>query len=240
MADRAAPNPERNRSIAPRWRIAAAAALVCLLLSTASSGFANSYSRGNWLCEDFEDMEQSHRSEPENILLQRGYAHCLITGGDDLRGLNILHNIVDHSTHPARVGAAWMIANYLSSGGTFENRIDENNINEAIKAFKRVVFFIDLDPDYPEVGNSIYEEEVQIELKTHYLFLHCILKKLSMEFRAPPYWQTSLSYKGDRGLNTYPQYSPYTIDSLEKMIEFADACLALPRKRHFQLLVLQS
>ena len=44
----------------------------------------------------------------------------------------------------------------------------------------------------------------------------------------------SPSYEGERDLNTYPKYSPYTIDSLEQMIEFADQCLALPPKRHFQ------
>ena len=210
--------------------------IVFLLFSLSPLGFANSYSRGNWLCEDFKDMEQSHRSEPENILLQRGYAHCLITRGDDLRGLNILHNIVDNNTHPARVGAAWMLANYLSSGGTFEDTIDENNIDEAVKAYKRVVFFIDLNPFYPEDGNSIYEEEAQIELKTHYRLSMLYFEKFRYgaigihnihKLRSP-------SYNGNGGLNTYPEYSPYTIDSLEKTIEFANQCLALPFKRHFQ------
>ena len=47
------------------------------------------------------------------------------------------------------------------------------------------------------------------------------------------YWQTSISYTGNGGLSTYPEYSPYTLDSLNKMIAFADECLALPRKWHF-------
>ena len=68
---------------APRVVLMAAAvlSLACLLLTVSTSAFANSYSLGNWLCEDFEDAEQSHQSEPDNVLLQRYYAHCLITRG---------------------------------------------------------------------------------------------------------------------------------------------------------------
>ena len=42
-----------------------------------------------------------------------------------------------------------------------------NIINEAIDAYGRVVFFIALDPNYPR-GNGLYEEEAQMELKSHY------------------------------------------------------------------------
>ena len=237
MSDRATPKPERNRSIPPRWRIAAAAALGCLLLTAASPAFANSYSRGNWSCRDFRDAEQDYQSDPENIYRQMGYAGCLITrgqGDDDTQGMAILHGIVDHNTDPARVGAAWQIANYLSSGGTFEDKIDENNINAAIEAYGRVVFFIRLDPDYPD-GNSIYEEEAQIELKSHYRLPLLYFYKFNYGLVGTHnmYKSKSPSYNGDGNLNTYLEYDPYTIDSIEKTIKFADQCLALPRKRHF-------
>ena len=93
----------------------------------------------------FNKAKQRYEANSEIIFRQMAYARCLITRGDTHRGLNILHNIVDNNTHPARVGAAWMLENYLSSGGTFEDTIDENNIDEAVKAYKRVVFFIDLN-----------------------------------------------------------------------------------------------
>ena len=237
MTDRATPKPERNRSIAPWWRIAAAAALACLLLTAASPAFANSYSRGNWDCSDFRGAEQRYKSDPDDIYWQLGYAGCLITrgqGNDDAQGMNILHNIVESSTERARVKAAWMIANYVKTGGTFEDTTDDDNINEAIEAYGKVVFFINLDPRYPD-GNEIYEEESQIELKSHYRLPLLYFEKFNygIEGSDNAYWQTSLSYTGNGGLNTYPEYSPYTIDSLNKMIEFADVCLALPRKRHF-------
>lgn len=44
----------------------------------------------------------------------------------------------------------------------------------------------------------------------------------------------SPSYEGDRDLNTYSNYAPYTIDSLDQMIAFADQCTTLPMKRHFK------
>ena len=237
MTDRATPKPERNRSTAPRWRIAAAAALACLLLSAASSAFANSYSRGFWRCIDFKAAKQDYSSTPENIYSQLRYAHCLITrgqGNDDAQGMSILHNIVESSTEPARVKAAWMVANYVKTGGTFEDTTDENNINEAIEAYGRVVFFINLDPRYPD-GNEIYEAESQIELKSHYRLPLLYFEKFKKGAKGSDnaYWQTSISYTGNGGLNTYPEYSPYTLDSLEKMIAFADVCLNLPRKRHF-------
>ena len=236
MAERATPKPERSCAIPPRRQIAAAAVTaVCLLLCFSSAGFANSYSKGNWSCIDFKAAEQDYRTTPENIYSQLWYAHCLITrGGDDHQGLNILHNIVDNSTEPARVKAAWMLANYIKTGGTFENTTDENNINEAIEAYKRIVFFIDLDPKYPE-GNSIYEEEAQIELKTHYRLPLLYFDKFKYGSTGSDHMHllNSPSYNGDRDLNTYPEYSPYTINSLNRMIEFADICLALPHKRHF-------
>ena len=234
MPDRATPEPERKRGIPPRWRIAAAAALACLLLTAASPAFANSYSRGNWDCGDFSSVEERYRSEPEDINLQIGYAGCLITRGDDSQGLTILHNIVDNRTERARVKAAWMVANYVDSGGTFEDTIDENSINEAIEAYGKVVFFIDLDPRYPD-GNELYEEESQIELKSHYRLPLLYFEKFKKGAKGTDNVRllNSPSYNGESNLRTYPEYNPYTIDSLNKIIKFSDVCLALPRKRHF-------
>ena len=241
MSDRATPKPER-KCVISQWRRqamrtaikACAVAAVFVVLLEPFGALANYYERGNWICDDFADMEQTYRSEPENIYFQRGYAGCLITRGDDSQGMAILHDIVDHNTDPARVGAAWQIANYLSSGGTFGDKIDENNINAAIEAYGRVVFFIRLDPDYP-FGNDIYEEEAQIELKSHYRLPLLYFYKFNYGLVGTHnmYKLKSPSYNGDGNLNTYLEYDPYTIDSIEKTIEFANQCLALPRKRHF-------
>ena len=234
MADRATPKPERSRALPPWWRIAAAAALACLLLAVSTSGFADNYSRGNWVCVGFNRTEQNYRADSTNIYYRMGYALCLLTRGDDSQGMAILHNIVDHSTHPARVKAAFMVAEYISTGGTFEDTIDKDNINEAIEAYGRVIFFISLDPDYSNT-NDLFEEEAQMELTSHYRIplLYSAKFKKGAAGTDNIHLLSSPSYNGDRDLNTYPEYSPYTIDSLEKAIEFANQCLALPPKRHF-------
>ena len=206
------------------------------LTAVNAQAFANSYSRGILECTNFNRTEQRYRSDPENIDRRMAYALCLLTRGDDSQGMAILHNIVDNSTEPERVNAAWMVANYISTGGTFEDTTDKNNIIEAIEAYKRIVFFISLDPYYPEKGNSLYEEESQMELRTNYRIPMLYFDKFrsGAQGTVNMHRLRSPSYEGDRDLNTYPKYSPYTIDSLEQMIEFADQCLALPPKRHFQ------
>ena len=93
--------------------------IVFLLLSLSPLAFANSYTRGNWECTNFKNMEQNYRSDPEEINGRIGYALCLLTRGDDHQGMAILHNIVDHSTEPERVKAAWMVANYISNWRNF-------------------------------------------------------------------------------------------------------------------------
>ena len=235
MTERATPRLRRTCATAPPWRIAAAAALTCLLLAAASSAFANNYSRGNWLCVDFNNTEQNYNSDPENIYDQIAYALCLITRGDDSQGLAILNSIVDHSTHPARVKAAWMLANYIDTDGTLESVIDEDFINEAIEAYLKIIFFISLDPNYSNT-NDLFEEESQMELKTNYRLplLYSLKFKNGAIGNENRRLLSSPSYNGDGDLKTYQEYGPYTIDSLEKTIEFANQCLALPNKRHFE------
>ena len=86
MAGRATAKPERSCAIARRWQVAAAA-VACLLLCFSTSGFANSYSRGNYSCKGFKEAEQNYRSNPENIHARIGYAHCLLTKGEDSKAL---------------------------------------------------------------------------------------------------------------------------------------------------------
>ena len=235
--NRVRPGRPRPKGIDMRLSLPVMLMLFSLVFfSFADLAFANSF-RGNWLCSDadFKIVKQDYKSDSTDVYYRLGYAHCLIVKGKDSEGMAILHNIVDHSTHPARVKAAWKLANYISTGGTFEDTTDEDNINEAIKAYGRVIFFISLDPNYPQ-KISISEAEAQIELTTHYRLPSLYFSKFKKGATGTDniHLLSSPSYNGDRELNTYPEYSPYTIDSLEKAIEFADQCLALPLKRHFQ------
>ena len=146
-----------RKALRTALRMGAFAGLAMLLLEPLVA-LADNYERGNYSCIGFAETEQLYRSDPQNVYYQLAYAHCLIVrGGQDhgALGMGILHNIAD-GDHPARVRAAWKIAEYIETGGTFGATIDEDNINEAIQAYVKVVFLINLAADYP-AGNDLYE-----------------------------------------------------------------------------------
>ena len=53
--------------------VAVALAALAMLLPAPPDALANSYSRGNWSCDDFKAVEQDYRSDPEDINGQIGY-----------------------------------------------------------------------------------------------------------------------------------------------------------------------
>ena len=207
--------------------------IVCLLCVLSPLGFADYYKRGNYHCDSFKRMEQLYKRYPHNVDAQMGYARCLILQDKDSEGLSILHNIVSRNNH---VKTAFTLAEYIRTGGAFEDKVDKKNINHTIDAYQRVLLFINSDPNYPRNGNTSYERERQIELASVYLVPYFYYRKFMSGASGThnKYLLHSPSYTGDRDLNTYPEYSPYTIDSLRKMIQFANRCLALPMKSHFR------
>ena len=213
--------------------------LVLLLLSllvTSPLSFANSYSRGNYDCDDFEDAKYLYDTYPETMGARGGYAFCLLViGGKQnvMEGLAILEALVqDHNN----VKAAWVIANYTRTGGTFEKR-DVTKYQEAINAYLDVWHLIDIKPDYPDIFEIDYELESQIEIRTidYIVSLYFSKFKKGVIGSHNMHLVRSPNYKGRRNLNTYPDYSPHTKDSLKQMLHFAKQCLALPsNKSHFK------
>ena len=208
--------------------------ILFFLLSSGALAFADNYQRGAYICESFRRAEQNHRRHPDSVDLRMGYAHCLLTRGEDgdhQEALSILHHIADRHNN---VNAAFVIAEYIGSGGTFEDTIDYDNLNEAIAAYARVLFFIDLDPDYPP-GMGLYEAESQMELRSSYRHPLLYFEKFTSGALGTEnsHLLKSPSYDGEKDLKTYPEYSPYTMDSLRKTVRFSNRCVALPKKRHF-------
>lgn len=223
-----------RKTVGTVLKVGAFVALAMLLLEPLGA-LADNYKRGNYSCTGFAEAEWLHRSEPENVYYRLAYAHCLIArGGQDHDALGILHSIAD-GDHRARVEAAFMIAEYIETGGEFGDSIDENNINEAIEAYGKVVFLIRLAPDYP-AGLELMEEESQIELRSHYrlALLYYAKYKYGGSGTDHVHLMRSPGYDGSTDLKTFPDYAPYTINSLERAIEFADQCLALPMKWYFE------
>ena len=51
--------------------------------------FATRYERGNYICDDFEKAEEKYKKEPQEFILERAYAMCLlIRGDDDVQAIN--------------------------------------------------------------------------------------------------------------------------------------------------------
>ena len=134
------------------------------------------------------------------------------------------------------VKAASLIAYYIRTDGRLDGSTDENRLDEAIQAYFKVLSLIDFDPNYPYDDYIAYERESQTELNATSLVPQLYMAKFwdGAHGNYNQHLLKSPSYKGDRDLKTYPQYSPYTMDSLNKVIKFANECLALPGKPHFQ------
>ena len=196
----------------------------------------------------FKYFEEAYHREPENPDYQVGYGIChVIHAGDDpaLRelydheALDILYRAVELHKN---IRAAFFIAKYIQTGGDLNfHSLDHNKLNEAIAAHQHVLFLIYRDTSFPESGQIYNEEDYQIELKSnHALPLLYFYKFLTGGWGVynQRLLQSSIYKKHNNEnmnskSNTYPDYSPYTLDSLSRTVEFANQCINLPQKYYF-------
>ena len=214
-----------------------------LLVATgAASSLATEYVRNELICTDFEDMEESYKRDPESVPLQIGYGMCLVASGHDFEGLKFWHDAADVHND---VKAASLIAKYIKTKGTFDVKepFDRDKINEIIKAYLRVLLYINTTPNYPWGGGgySLYEDESQIELVSRFRVPLYYYNKFIAGVRYSENYKllTSPSYKGDRDLDvgnasSFDAYVPHTHNSLKSAIEYGDECAGLPMKGHFK------
>jgi len=211
--------------------------IACSLFLISPLGFSDSYQKGYYYCSSFKEAREKYKADPDSVFSGMWYASCLLLQeGRVNEGLGILHYIVNKHNN---VKAASMLAEYIKSGGAFTLKTDKKNIDEAIAAYQKVLLLINSDPGYPGHPGErdfLYEMGRQIELTSIYTVPVLYHRKFVSGYGGSDnqYLLLSPSYTGDRNLDTYPEYSPYTIDSLRKTIQFADRCLALPKKDHFR------
>ena len=204
---------------------------------SAFSSWGTRYSRNDHLiCEDFEDMEESYKRRPESVHLQVGYGICLIAKGYDFEGLKFWHDAADiHNS----VHAAYLIAKYIQTKGTFDfKKPDWDKLDEIIKAYLRVLLYINVTPDYPfgGLGYALYEDEAQMEIKSRFRVPHLYYNKFIRGLKKSENDKllTSLSYKGERDLGFANDYDDHTTNSLRSAIEYGEECANLPMKGHFK------
>lgn len=212
-----------------------------LIVATgAASSRATEYVRNDLICEDFEDMEKVYKRRPESVPLQIGYGMCLVARGDDFEGLKFWHDAAEFHNN---VSAAWLIARYIETKGTFNaKKPDWDKLDETIKAYFRVLLYINMTPNYPwEGGYILDEDESQMEIQSRFSVPLYYYNKFfaGFEYSENAKLRTSPSYKGDRDLDvgnalTFDAYVPHTHNSLKLAIEYGDECAGLPMKRHFK------
>ncbi len=200
--------------------------LLVFLLFSSPVAFAQSS------CEAEEQLYKETPRDYENYTdhVKTGYARCLLANERGERrpeALRILQGVARQSNN---VYAAFLIACDVLRNGDYKK-----HLREIIEDHKLVKFFIGLDHGYPNPRYSMYERKYDIELKTHFVLVALHLEKyaLGREGHKNEISMLSPSYDGDQNLETYPEYSPYVIDSLKKTIHFAKICLALSRKQYW-------
>ena len=206
------------------------------VLCSGSYGWGNVYTKGRHSCEDFTKAERLYRSKPQSIGYEMVWGVCLSLrgqGNDAAEGLIRLRRIAKQHNH---VLAALFVTEYVETGGRFEFPIDFDNINEAIFGYGQVLAYINWEPKYPKgvIDYTLYENVHQMELRAYYRIPTLYRSKFISGFHGTyhRYLLTSPGYTGKRDLQTFPKYSPYTQDSLDKVIASANRCLALPKKGH--------
>ena len=212
-----------------------------LIVATgAASSRATEYVRNDLICNDFEDAEENYKRNPESVHAQVGYGLCLIARGDDFEGLKFWHDAAEFHND---VHAAFLLAKYIETKGTFNlKKPDWEKLDETIKAYFRVLLYINMTHGYPwEGGYVIYEDENQLEIKSRFRVPLYYYNKFfaGFEYSENAKLLTSPSYKGDRDLDvgnalTFDAYVPHTHNSLKLAIEYGDECAGLPMKRHFK------
>ena len=200
-----------------------------------SLSWSNSITKGRHTCDGFSEAEKLYKSKPQSINYEMVYGVCLSLNENAADGLSRLRRIAKQNNHAL---AALFVTEYVETGGRFQAPIDSDNINEAIFGYGQVLAYINWEPKYPkgDIDYTLYENAHQIELRAYYriptLYRNKFIRGFDGTYRR--YLLTSLSYTGKRDLPTYPQYSPYTQHSLDKVIESANRCLYLPPKSHFK------
>ncbi len=199
-----------------------------LIFILPSLSFSQNYRKGHFICSlDFKEAKEWYRNEPDNMYAKGAYGHCLIAKGEGAKGFSILQAIIRKHND---VSSAYAIAQYIESDGRLDGVIDKDTIDEAIAAYLQVLTFIEVSRDYPYNGFWHSEKGLQMELNSHYSVALLYSEKFMYGAGGSDNEYMGLSHSK----RTYPEYSRYTTDSLKQTIHYAERCLALPRKAHFE------
>ena len=201
--------------------------ILCAGVFACFSGRADTYERGDASCDSFSKVKREYDKDPDDYLSQADYGLCLIAAYRDEEGVAHLKSAGDKGD----ILAVFRLARHYRTGGTWDSQyIEPENIQKAIDLYLRVTQMIDDYHGYPVGDMHTVEREYSIEMSSHYRVTSLYYSK----FRNGSYGaQSYRNNDNQEGEETYPQYREHTIDSLQKVIHYADICLAVQRENYF-------
>ena len=145
----------------------------------------------------------------------------------------ILHGLADQHSN---IVANYWIAEYHSSGGSFNTNIADRNLDLAVDYYSRTLAIIKTYNSYPPLEYFMWEKNHNIEMKTYYflplIYLAMFYKGVTGDYHVR--LLNSPSYEGDPDLEAYPEYRHNIMGYINLAIEHAGNCKNLPLKSHFR------
>ena len=201
---------------------------------------------GTMSCGDWEWVKQDYQENPEVHEAQYTYATCLFLKGkltnnssEVDQALRMLYHLAEDFGH---ITSSNFMAEYLKTDGTMKNfgfDAGIDNIDRSIYYYQRVLYLIALTNGYYATPGDEYrfvESSDQLELQSYMMVPYIYLQKYFWGVIGDDNFNllASVSYEGDRNLETYPEYADLTLNSLSQMKESAQTCLSLSYKPHFK------
>ena len=154
--------------------------------------------------------------------------------------LYMIYTLADDYKH---ITASNFLGEYLKTDGTMSNfgfDAGINNLDRSIDYYQQVLAEIALRNGFyassQDFEYRIVELDKQMELQSHMMVPVNYFHKYFWGLTGSDNQKLleSQSYDGDRNLETYPEYAPYTKHSLIQMRETAESCLSVPLKEYFK------
>ena len=198
-------------------------ALIFFALILPGLSLATSYERGNKVCGHFERAVEYYNRYFNyywNTDVRAVYAKCLVIryGGDHedgAWGISELRKIDQNYLDPQ---TAYFLADYFSTGGTFNNKLDSRYLKEALDGYSRVLKVINMTgPRYGFRYFSYAERAMDIHLNS-------LVKVTLAQYMI---FLSSATDKSEDGyhLSASPNYdSDLTMENLKKTIEMSGKC----------------
>ena len=198
-------------------------------------------------CGGWEWIKQNYEDHPNDFGAQYAYAGCLFIKGKHQNNpsevdtaLYMLYTLADDYKH---ITASNFLAEYLKTDGTMSNFGFEagiNNLDRSIYYYQQVLAEIALRNGFyanpQDFEYRTVELSKQMELQSHKMVPFIYLQKYFWGLTGignQKLLESSI-YDGDRNLEMYPEYAPYTEHSLIQMRETAESCLSVPLKEYFK------